>query len=148
MLHMEVIKRVYPKSFHHKKKYFFNLYLYEKIVTNLLCQFLMLCTLNLYSAVCRLYLSKAGRKKMVLQFWKRGVLQGSYYLLTFLHRCFSKKMTLKFSAVVNFILMLKKKKTKLSPSPKIKEIKFSFLEKGEKMEYIYVIIHMKIDAFL
>ena len=55
-------------------------------------------------------------------------------------------MTLKFSAVVNFILMLKKKK-KLSPLPKIKEIKFSFLEKGEKMEYMYVIIHVKIDAF-
>ena len=44
--------------------------------------------------------------------------------------------------------MLKKKKKNLSPSPKIKEIKFFFLEKGEKMEYMYVIIHVKIDAFL
>ena len=56
-------------------------------------------------------------------------------------------LALKLSPVVNLILMLKKNK-KLAPSPKIKEIKFSFVEKREKMENMYVIIYLKIDAFL
>ena len=76
------VKRVNPKSSHHKeKKVFlflqfvqtFNFYLYQMMDVHYIyygnhfmmyvSQIIMLYTLNLYRAVCQLYLNKTVRKK-------------------------------------------------------------------------------------
>ena len=73
---MKVVKRANPKSSHHKETFFsisLILWVYEMMdvqwthcdnhfmmYTN---QIIMLYTLNLYSDVCQLYLTKTGRRK-------------------------------------------------------------------------------------
>ena len=77
MLCMKAVKRVNPKSSHHKKKKFsisLILYLYEMAgIHETYCdnhfmmyvsQFIMLSTLNLYIAVCQLYLKLKEKTKL------------------------------------------------------------------------------------
>lgn len=73
----KVVKRVNPKSPHHKKKNFFflillTLYLYEVMDVHwthcghfitYVSQVTTLYTLNLHSAACPLHLNKTGRRK-------------------------------------------------------------------------------------
>ena len=75
MLYINIVKRVNPKSSHHKENFFSSiLYLYEMMdIHQTYCDdhfmmfvshIFMLYTLNLYSAACHLYLNKTGRKSM------------------------------------------------------------------------------------
>ena len=68
------IKRIYPKSSHHKENFFiFLLYLYEMMDVNLtycdnhfttyVNQIIMLYTLTLYSGICQLFLKKKEKEK-------------------------------------------------------------------------------------
>ena len=60
---MKVIKKVNPKSSHHKENmvfFYIILWVFAKLIVVIksLC-----CAVNSYSAVCQFYLSKTGRKK-------------------------------------------------------------------------------------
>ena len=83
---MKVVQRVNPKSSHHKEKtflYFFNFCIHEMMDVPLtycghhfmmcISQIIMLYTLNLYSAVCQLYLNKIGRKKFEKNTTQKGL---------------------------------------------------------------------------
>ena len=87
MLHMKVVERVAPKSSHHKEKNFF-LFLSFCIYKQWWCslsllwasfcdahmtsQIITLYTLNSHSAVCQVYLSETGRRKIRL--WTRQII--------------------------------------------------------------------------
>ena len=76
-LGMKVVKRVNPTTSHHKEKVFlsFSFILYLCEVMDVHCgdhfmmyvsQIMILYTLNLYSAICQLYLNKTGRRRKIL----------------------------------------------------------------------------------
>ena len=73
MLSMKVVRRVNPKSFHHKERNFFfsvSFILYLCKMTDVhetYCgnHFILLYTLNLQSAVCQLYFNKTGRNNKI-----------------------------------------------------------------------------------
>lgn len=77
---MKTVKRVNPRSFHHKEENFLPFLLdpYEMMDVHstyygnnfMMCvsQIILLYTLNLDSAVCQLYLTKTGRKKFLKAF--------------------------------------------------------------------------------